>query len=270
MFTTMRFFGAYMQMEWKGLLFLDIVVFLEVLLFIYMYKKTTKNGSFNLTWFKKYKIILLLICFINYTAIGILVPSKEVWVTGFYFMIVTIMFLDIKTTSLSILSTILSQILIFILNPTTLPDKSQFLPELASRIIAIGLNSFGVFIITLFTAKILIRSREDELESNNNKLQIVLEKVKEIAGTILDSSSHLSSISEEQASSMQDISYTSEKISDMTNELLLNSQKNTEKLAFLLKTNEHVSKKHSDTFDTFSELTKLANTNGDSLSNLSS
>lgn len=150
LFAFMKFIGLYNEMKWAPIIVLIILVLIEVVIFRLMYKNIISDEN---SWNKKLtrlKAIILIISYINYLYINLLVPSKELWISIFYFVILGAMFLDKKMNAISIIASILCQVAVFLLNPVVLPDQQFLLRELIIRVVDISLVSFGIFIFTLF------------------------------------------------------------------------------------------------------------------------
>ncbi len=270
LFSVMKYFGLYSEMKWSHLGALIGLIIIELVIFKTMYKKTTKDEAHwekNLSILKK---VILVISYVNYLYIALLVPSKELWISVFYFIILGAIFLDVKMNIMSIITSILCQVAVFFFNPFVLPDKQVFLRELIIRIVDISLVSFGIFIFTLFAARLLkeVEENEKSLNEKNNSISILFEKISEFADVMRNSSETLSTIIEEENSSMQEIASTSQSISADANEMLNKSYKSKEILETLLDINKTISSKIKDTETVSEELMEVSNYNEKSLNDV--
>jgi methyl-accepting chemotaxis protein len=269
-FALMKYIGLYNEMKWSYLGILAGLVLVELITFRVMYKNTIKDEK---NWEKKLKIlkaVILLISYVNYMYLTLLVPSKELWIFVFYLIILGALFLDIKMNVISIMISILCQIGVFLLNPLLLPDKQVFVRELIIRVIVISLVSFGIFIFTLFSARLLkeVEVNQDKLNEKNDSISRLFSKISQFAEVLLSSSDTLSTIIEEENSSMQEIAGTSQAISLDANEMLNKSQRSREVLQTLLDINKTVSSKIKATETISEELMEVSNYNEKSLNNV--
>lgn len=270
LFSLMKFFGLYSEMKWTPIIILMILVLVEVVIFRLMYKNIVsdeKNWNKKLT---RLKAMILVISYVNYMYINLLVPSKELWISVFYFVILGAMFLDTKMNTISIITSILCQVAVFLLNPVVLPEKQVLLRELIIRVVDISLVSFGIFIFTLFSARLLkeVELNENILKEKNNRISMLFNKIAQFSKSILSSSDSLTSIIEEESSSMQEIACTSLAVSEDANEMLNKSHKNRDILETLLDINKTVSSKIKDTDIITEELMEASNSNEKSVKNV--
>lgn len=270
LFAFMKFIGLYNEMKWAPIIVLIILVLIEVVIFRLMYKNIISDEN---SWNKKLtrlKAIILIISYINYLYINLLVPSKELWISIFYFVILGAMFLDKKMNAISIIASILCQVAVFLLNPVVLPDQQFFLRELIIRVVDISLVSFGIFIFTLFSSRLLkeVEVNENTLKEKNNNISMLFDKITQFSKSILSSSDSLTSIIEEETSSMQEIACTSLAVSEDANEMLNKSHKNRDILETLLDINKMVSSKIKDTDAITEELMEVSNSNEKSVKNV--
>ncbi|MCY6371890.1 methyl-accepting chemotaxis protein [Clostridium ganghwense] len=266
-FFTFKYFNLFDTMKWNQVWTMIILSIVEISIFMYMYKKTLVNGKINEKNFKILKILILIITYVNYTYIIYILPSKEFWISIFYFIIVGSLFLDIKMTCSSIVMSIISQAILFINKPMLLPGEEMFLSELLMRIIAIAFGSFGIFIITYFSSKLLkaVEENEKELNESNENMVRIFNKLAEFSHTLLEASQVLASTAEEGTSSMQEIASTCEQIVNESNVMLDESTKNRDVLYELLENNHEVSKKAEDSKITAKEVINISNDNEKSL-----
>lgn len=270
LFSLMKYIGLYSEMKWNHLIILIGLILVELLTFLAMYKNTIKD---EINWKKKLNIlkaVILLISYTNYLYITLLVPSKELWISVFYFIILGAMFLDVKMNISSIIISILCQIAVFFLNPLMLPDKQVLVRELIIRVVDISLISFGIFVFTLFSARLLkeVEVNQDKLNEKNNNISMLFSKISEFAAVLLNSSDTLSTIIEEENSSMQNIASNSQAISVDANEMLNKSYRSREILQTLLNINKTVSSKIKATETISDELMEVSNYNEKSLNNV--
>jgi len=244
-FSLMKFLGLYESIKWTSIGIFWGLVITESIAFYLMHRKTVYNGTFDTKDFKILKYMIFFMTFINYLFLVFMVPSKELWMSIFYFIILGALFLDVKLNIAFIVAGILSQIAIFTFNTNTLPAEEVIIQEFIIRAIVIGLTSFGIFMFTLFASRVLnqIQQKEEDLKINNKRISDIFNKTSEFADTLLDSSKIVSTIAEEESTSMQEVAYTSDNLLHSNNDMLNKSKENTRILENLLLNNENITNK---------------------------
>lgn len=266
LFTGMKSAGLYNEVKWTHLAFLDLLMIIEIITFWVMYKLTVRNEKLDRKMLGSFKIFILAASYANYLCMGFTIPSKELWVTVFYFIILGALFLDNKMNIISIILSVISEIMIFTLNPSTLPNEF-FLREIFIRIVSISLVSFGIIAFTSFASTLLkfVEKNEDELKRENENISNLFRKTTEFAKSLLNSSETLAAISEEVGSTMEEMSNATETVANSANKMLKDSSENIIILNNLLNTNESISAKSKDTEEKFMNLMELSNKNEEDL-----
>lgn len=266
-FSVMKYLGLYESIQWKSLAIFGILITLETITFFIMHKRIVIDQIFNQKIFKQLKGLIFILTFINYLYLVFMVPSKELWVSVFYFIILGALFLDIKLNIAFIITGMLCQVIIFKFYPVALPGQEIFVQEMIMRTIVISLTSFGIFIFTSFASQLLIEigKSQEELRNNNEKTLHILEKTTHFAETLLDASEMVSSIAEEKSSSMEELSYTSQRVLISNNEILDKSRENNNSLQNLLEETESISNELKNTETSSLQLLTLSNENETSL-----
>lgn len=271
-FSAMKYLGLYSSIKWLDLSLFGLLIIVESIIFYLMHRKTIEGGNFNKKNFNILKYIIFIMTFINYLYLVFMIPSKELWMSIFYFIILGALFLDVKLNIAFIIAGIISQIAIFTFNSNTLPSEEFIIQEFVIRAIIITLTSFGIFIFTLFASNILnqIQKREEELANNNQKISNIFNRTSEFADSLLDSSKMVSTIAEEESTAMQEIAYTSDNVLQSSNSMLDKSKKNTNILDELLSENEIIYNKTNNSRSIALELIEKSNKNEISLNEASS
>lgn len=262
-FITLKILKMYPEIKWSTLIGFFILTVLEVVVFRVMHNKAIVDDKLNIEILPKLKIIILVISYINYNAICFIVPSKEIWASVFYFILIGALLLDNKLNVASIIISLISQVAIFILNPSTLPSSEFMIRELILRAVVITLISTGILFLTTFASNLLkiVDGREKELLENNNKINDMFNHMKNYAEVLLNSSETLLNVSEEENKRLDDLVNTTEAISEKSQLTLDNSLESTKILDEFLNTNKIVSDKTKDIEDKSKEIIKLSNTN---------
>lgn len=266
LFTVMKLLGLYDEVKWPHLVGLFLLVILEIITLKVMYKLAVLDGKLNMKVFKNLKIIILVVSYINYLYMNFMIPSNELWVSAFYMIILSSLFLDNKMNIASVILSIVSEVMLFTLNPCTLPNQF-FLRELILRIVCISLVTLGLMTFTFFASKLLksIEKNEDELKKNTENISNLFNKTTEFAKCLLSSSETLASISSEQSAAMEEISSTTHAATKDTDKILKDSSENTKVLDQLLNANKSIFVKAKDTENNSISLIHLSNQNEEAL-----
>lgn len=267
LFVLMKQFGFYEEVPWTSLAVLSTVIVMELITFKLMYNSVVKGDTLNEKAFGMLKAVIVAFSYINYLLLGFIVPSKELWISVFYFIILATMFLDTRMNAATIGLGIASQIVLFKFNPLTLPGQEFFLRELILRVVVIGLISFGIFVFTFFASRLLktVENNEEELRKNNEHIKNLFGKVTEYAQILVTSSEQLSAMAEEENSSIEEIAGTSQGAAKNADRMLDDIEENNRILRELLSTNESIALRVKDTEDESSKLVELSNLNEKSL-----
>ncbi|MFU0825605.1 methyl-accepting chemotaxis protein [Clostridium sp.] len=269
-FLSMKFFGLYDEVKWSHIgTFIGLVI-VELAIFRVIYKLISESGNSWIKQLNRLKRIILIVSYVNYLYITLMIPSRELWVSVFYFIILGALLLDTKINIASIIISILCQFIIFNFNSSVWPDKEVIIRELIIRGIVITLVSTGIFIFTFFSSKLLkeVEVNERMLKEKNDKISNLFNQIAEFANTLLNSSDSLSTMIEQQSSSIQEIASSSQKISIDASEMLDKSYKSKDSLQKLLDINKIVSSKIKETKDVSINLVNVSNNNEESLRNV--
>lgn len=293
-FTFERIINWYPNLSMVGLIVFDLTCLLYLALAIAQIKTgfspdgAIKEGRLTLG-----KIYLLVVMLIQFNFILYLVPYKEFWAFAFFFVILTMFFLDVRLVSATIAEILASLVVSwFIRGDITLPAKDAFfLPTIVNRVICLVLSCAGVWLITYLIGRFLVNAKKDELEKNNQKVQEVLLATRQMAEQLMQSSSVLSEISANESSSAEELAATSislleksnalsersdesisnlkelkrwgdvfdqnvEKVDESSRNLLEKSQDNKEKLDKLRSVNDEVMQSMAETTDMAGKLSE--------------
>jgi methyl-accepting chemotaxis protein len=267
LFVFLKFIGLYNELQWVSLAILFAIVVVELVTFKLMYNVVIKGGELNTKAFIALKTIILLFSYINYLVICFIVPSRELWICVFYFIILGTLFLDNKMNAASILLGIASQVILFLFNPLTLPSEEFFVRETILRVVVISLISFGIYIFTYFASSLLrtVENHQDELRKNNESITNLFGKVSDYAQSLLTSSEELSAIASEESISIEEIAGTSQEAAKESDMMLNDIAENSNSIHQLLDTNESITAKVKDTELESSKLIELSGQNEDAL-----
>lgn len=263
LFGALKFLGYNDNISINSLIILGICILIYAILFRICYKCTITKSGFNTKAFNITKIIILLITYFQYIFLNFTMHLNSMWIVIFFFVILGTLFFDIKMIIASIGLSILCQIIVYVHNPLIFQDNQLHTAEVVIRIIAIILTLAGILMMVYFSSKLLasIEEKEIEIKKENDKLMNLFENISQISSTILVSSENLSATIEEQTSSLQEVSGTSQALSEDSGEMLDKLNKNKEILNTLLNANEVVVNKTKDSEDKIKELINTTDNN---------
>ncbi|MBC2581395.1 methyl-accepting chemotaxis protein [Clostridium sp. DJ247] len=268
-FGTLKLSGLNPNINTTSLVILGVLIVIYAVLFHICYKSTVKNSGFNIKAFNVTKAVVLLVTYGQYLFLNFTMPSKELWPVIFFFVILGALFFDIKMVAVSIVLSILCEIIVFFSNSSIMPDKQMLAAELSIRIVVIALTLAGIFMIVYFSSKLLkdISIKEIKLKKDNEKMVSIFKNISEFSEIILLSSENLSTVIEEQTSSLQEVSEASQAVSNDSGQMLDKSNKNKEILNNLLSANEIVTSKAKESEEKTIELINMTDKEQKSLNN---
>lgn len=262
-FCALKLLGLNDSISINSLIMLGIFVSIYGIVLRKCYKCTITKNGFNIKMFNITKIILLFITYFQYLFLNFTMYLNSIWLVIFFFVILGALFFDVKMIMASIVLSILSQIIVFINNPSIFKNNQLLVAESAMTIITILITLVVIFIVVYFASKLLesISDKEIEIKEENQKLLNLIESIGKISVTVLASSENLSVAIEEQTSSLLEVSETSHSVSKDSDEMLDKSNKNKEILSTLLNANEVVANKTKDSEDKIKEFINTTDKN---------
>lgn len=269
-FAVMKFLGFYSTTAWTGIIALGGINVVYILGGVYLVKNAITDGIVQPKMMRYGKIYLLLIITIQFNFLLHLVPSKEFWGFTFYFLFLTVFFLDHRLVGLTALSLMISNIICFVLHPdTSLPAKDElFAPEINLRFTALILSIFGIYIFTKWAARNLIDAKKDEIEQNNNRTSQILNKAKNISERLSDTSTKVLENAEVESAATEELSSISEELAGMSKAIIKHNNESTNNLNLLKQCSENVSFKVKKSTEMSDELVLISKESEKDLNNL--
>lgn len=224
LYTTEKIFGLFPTVSWTALIIFDITCLIYLFIGIYFIKTGFRDGLVLTSKLNAAKIFLVIIMFTQYNFILYMIPSTEFWAYALLFVTATTFFLDVRmvlaTSAEIVLSLVVSW---FISGDTLLPVKDAlFIPNMIGRIVCIILTLAFVVILTYLVSRFLVNAKKDEMERNNEHVQRVLTSVSSLSENLYSAGTNLSTISESESASVEELAATSEQL--LTNSNLLDEK----------------------------------------------
>ncbi|EDS77239.1 chemotaxis sensory transducer protein [Clostridium botulinum C str. Eklund] len=256
-------------LKWGGIIIFEIILLFEIMIFIYMRNKYKGKLQFII---KDYRIIIgifIAITYINYLFLNIILPTKEFWITISYYLAITLLFLDKKTSIISIILSIVSQFILYFIKPELLPS-TNIKSEIVIRILVVLLNTSAIWMIASTAINLLfsVDEKESFLFKNEEKLLNIFSSIKENIIVLLSSSKSLNEASENSTASLEEIASTCSTIDNEADIIIKESSKNKNLLNEVFNNTNEITDKVRETRKSSSELVKISNNNGESLNTM--
>ncbi|MDE7478538.1 MAG: hypothetical protein K2M91_11415, partial [Lachnospiraceae bacterium] len=195
-------------------------------------------------------------------------PSKESWMFAFYFLILMAFFLDMKYILICSGCELLSLLILFFLNPVSRPMESLFWTDLVLRTICITLSLAGVILLMGFIERFLLNAKKEQLEKNTEKVEILLQKVNDIAGQLGNASQVLVGTAETESASTEELAAISETLLDSNVTMLNKSEQSHENLVNLEESSHSMELKMQVVDRISKELVEISASNEQALNHL--
>lgn len=237
-FGLLKGLGFYPAVSWAALgifILTCLLYFVSGLILIkkaYVINEITGKKMIKPRMLKTGKIFVLIILLVQFNFISYLIPSKEFWAYAFFFVILTALFLDVKIVSAAAAGIVVSVILSSLMKAETVLPVSgpDFIPELVIRVICIALSLSCIILMTFLTSHFLVNVKEDELETNNARVQNVITKAADLTAELVNASVSLSDISKNESTAAEKLNATSSSLLSNSNGLILKAQESMSNL----------------------------------------
>lgn len=264
----MKLFRLYPTVSWLFCGIFIVIVMLEDIVGICILRQSMKQEVLSEQTEKLAKNYLLVILILNINLITWFFPSKESWMFAFYFLILMAFFLDMKFVLKCSVAEAISLVILFFLNPVTRPVEELFWSDVILRVICITLSLFGVIMLMVFIEKFLLNAKKEQLEKNNAKVNLVLEKVNDIAGKLGEASYALVGTSQKENASTEELSAISENLLESNTMMMEKSRMSKENLANLEESSQNMELKMQDVDQISKELVDISVSNEQALNDL--
>lgn len=224
LYTTEKFLGLFPTVSWLALIIFDITCLVYLSIGIYFVKTGFTDGFVSARKLKAAKIFLVIIMFTQYNFILYMIPSTEFWGYALLFVIAVAFFVDVKIVIITA-SEIMASLAVswFVKGGDLLPVKDAlFIPNVIARVVCLLLTLLFIVILTYLIGHFLVNAKKDEMERNNEKVMNVLNSVQTLSERLANAGASLSSISEKESASAEELAATSGQLVESSS--LLNSK----------------------------------------------
>lgn len=212
----MKYFGLFPTANWFWFLAYIPVAIAMITGLIILSKKTLKKDCVSPKGVQATKVFLCIIHIINYTWFCYEVPSKELWNLCYYFILLTVFFLDMRLTVICSVNILACQAVVFTLNPMTRPDSEMWVGEWILRALILALSLVGFGILSYFITRLLVLAREKEIEENGKALTKVITQSQEVSSKLTQYFGEISLTINQSAQAMESISQATQQMSEGT------------------------------------------------------
>lgn len=242
-FPILKVAGLYPDVSYVTIGMFVAIILVEDIAGIVLVRKSFTYDVLPDQYERTIKIYFLFILLLNLNLITWCFPSNESWVFVFYFLVLMAFFLDLKFIAICGGLEIVSLLVLFIGNPVTRPVDILFLSDSILRTICVTLSMAGVVAMVVFVNKFLLHAKNDQLESNNAKVEKILIKVTGITKKLADASQVLVGTSQSESASTEELSAISETLLESSSSMITKTEKSQANLSNLEASSKDMSEK---------------------------
>ena len=199
-FLALKLMGLYPDVSTKALGIFLVTCFIYLAFGIFLIKTsytTDENGDkcIKPRMLTIMKIFIIVLEAVQFNFIAYMIPSREFWAYGFFFVICASFLLDVKFTAIVAgeigVSLVVSS---FIYNSDTrLPVKDAlFVPEVILRVVGSVLSLASIVLLVGLVNRYLVNMKKEEIEENERRVTSVLNAVQNIMSDLLKAGTVLS------------------------------------------------------------------------------
>lgn len=190
LFPLLKFVGFFEDMKWISIAAFNLFIAVpEIVSLKFLYKRLTINGHLNKKVFKKKKLCIIILIFVNYYGFTILIPTAEIWYVAFYFLIIFSFFLDLGLLIKTSVGLVISIAVVCIIRPENMPARYMISQEIFVRMFMTMLTVIGLLFLVHFAGNILVNVKMLEhkyKEDYYNKIESSQNKIREIRHNIIN------------------------------------------------------------------------------------
>jgi methyl-accepting chemotaxis protein len=193
----LKLIGIMSTFKWIYLFYFSIPVAFNVT-FMAISNLILKKKSVE-TYVNIYKYIIVSVSCINYFAIAVFIPYRDIWGTLILIFFIASFYLEVSVALYGIIFSSAICILSFYVN--TCPEiLSTSIADITTRVQVICFGGFAAFISAFMGRKLLLRSTENEFNVGKslNDLQSVVSKVKDVSSALSHSSGMITHLASQQ------------------------------------------------------------------------
>ena len=234
-YTFSKFMGWLPTVSWLALIVFDVTCLMYLAIGIFFIKTGVKDGYVIAGKLKAGKIFLVLLMFIQFNFIVYMIPATDFWGFAFFFVILTAFFLDYKMVAVTSIEIAVSIVGAWIFNGNVhLPAKDvNFSVNMLDRVVCVVLSLSTIVLLTYSINRFLVNAKKDEMERNNEKVQGVLDSVKQISDGLYATGASLSQVAESESASAEELAATSQQLAESSDILSMKTDESMTNLSEL-------------------------------------
>lgn len=275
-FLALKLMGLYPDVSTKALGIFLVTCFIYLAFGIFLIKTsytTDENGDkcIKPRMLTVMKIFIIVLESVQFNFIAYMIPSREFWAYGFFFVICASFLLDVKFTAIVAgeigVSLVVSS---FIYNSDTrLPVKDAlFVPEVILRVVGSVLSLASIVLLVGLVNRYLVNMKKEEIEENERRVTSVLNAVQNIMSDLLKAGTVLSKISESEEEAVKTLTSSSKNLLEASNVLSGKADSSIANLNELNECGSKVSENVERVGATSSMLIKKSSENAETLDSL--
>lgn len=265
-----RLSGFYQNISFGIFLFCDLTNVIYVLIAIFLIKTGYENGVVKPSKLRQSKIFLMVIMLIQYNILLYMAPVREYWAFSFLFTIVTGLFLDSKVVLITSVEITASLLVSWVVDGDAfLPVKDEmYQSAIINRVLCLSLTMVYIYLIVRMVSCHLISAKKEELEKNNERVQMVLDKVTHIAGELGGASQVLMGTAQSESASTQQLYAISENLLEYSGQMIKKSEQSHNNLMSLEESSRNMELRMQEVNRFSKELAEISVSNEQSLNHL--
>lgn len=217
------------------------------------------------------KIYIIILEGVQFNFIAYMIPSREFWAYGFYFLICSAFLLDTKLAAIvagEIGVSLLISSFCFGAEVRLPVEDDLFVPETILRAIGSALSLFAIVLLVALVNRYLVNMKKEEIEENNRRVTNVLDAVQDIMTSLLKAGQVLSGISENEGSAAAALTASSKNLLEGSNILSGKANSSIANLNELSECGNRVSENVGRVGETSELLIQKSTENAETLSSL--
>ncbi len=267
-FPVLKAVGLYPDVSYMAIGIFVTFIILEDVAGVIFIKKSLEQEVLSDRYESMVKIYFLFVLILNLNLITWFFPSKESWMFAFYFIVLMSFFLDLKFIVLCGALEAVSLIVLFIGKPITRPIENLFWSDGILRTICVLLSLAGVIAMVFFVNKFLLFAKNDQLESNNARVENMLVRVNEITKKLVSASEVLVGTSQSESASTEELSAISESLLGSSSSMIAKTEQSQNNLSSLEASSKDMGEKMQNVDSISKDLVDISGANEQALNEL--
>lgn len=216
------------------------------------------------------KVFMFVVLMIQANILYVFFPGKTMWGVFVYFFVIAGMLVDFRFQVISTTCCLVCMVAQwFIHAEAALPNRDEnFITNVVIMTASLFLGFFGMNILVYFVEKFLLNAKKQELEKNNNKMKIILDKSGNAVTVLAESTSDIMSQVESESASLQELNAITEELVSMNDEMVEEAKSSDENIMQIVNGEENLTEYVDTSLNAFEKLEEMAVSNEQELKRL--